>query len=93
MDLHIYIAGHCPVSVYAMELADDVQHAFPHVRVCVVDVEGPAQGTVQKPAGDLLFTPGYFLDGVPIHWGNPTREKLFHVLRQKTHESGQGEKP
>ena len=89
MDLHIYIAGHCPVSAYALELATDVRKAFPHIGVRVMDVDEPATELLD----DVLFTPGYFLDGRSIHWGNPTRETLFDVLRQIDQEPEKGGMP
>jgi hypothetical protein len=87
--LRIYIAGHCPVSVYSLELAADVRRAFPHIEVSVVDIE---QSDGDAP-DDVLFTPGYFLNGRPVHWGNPTRERLYQVLREMKQESTKGETP
>lgn len=89
MDLHIYVAGHCPVSAYSLELAADVRGAFPHVNVAVVDVE---QIEAALP-DDVLFTPSYFLNGQPIHWGNPTRESLFGMLRRESGASIEKEEP
>jgi len=88
MHLPIYIAGHCPVSAYALELAAEVRHAFPHIHVSISDVDEPAAAVSEE----VLLTPGYFLNGNPIHWGNPTRETLFQVLRQRDQES-KGEMP
>ena len=83
--LHIYIAGHCPVSTYSIELAREVKLAFPQLSVNVIDLEQPGTRDLPLPE-DLAFTPGYFLDGRPIYWGNPRREELFRTLERAMNE-------
>ena len=89
MHLRVYIAGHCPVSAYSMELAAEARQAFPRMEVSIVDIE---QSEGEAP-DEVLFTPGYFLNGRPVHWGNPTRETLYQILRQMEHEFTTGEVP
>lgn len=77
--LRVYVASHCPLSAYSIELAREVRVAFPQLHVQVIDVEQTGR---EKPAlpDEVLFTPGYFLDGRPLCWGNPTREELFRLV-------------
>jgi len=78
--LLVYIAGHCPASRYSRELAMEMADAFPELDVTVIDVDAPA---AQPPKGaDVLFTPGYFLNGRLVAYGNPRREELERVVRQ-----------
>ena len=78
--LSIYIAKHCPVSHYSVALARDVADAFPEVDVRVIDVDDKAESGGGKLRDHVLFTPGYFLDGRLISWGNPRRNDLFALV-------------
>jgi hypothetical protein len=78
--LQVYIARHCPASVYALDLAQQAAVTFPQAEVSVIDVDDPAwRGAPEREA--ILFTPAFVLDGRPIFWGNPRREELFQRLR------------
>ena len=89
VDLRIYIAGHCPVSDYAIELAQEVTQAFPLMDVSVFDVE-QFKGGLQEAQDEVLLTPCYFLDGRPIYWGNPAREDLFQIIDRVTSDAMTG---
>jgi len=77
--LRVYVARHCPVSGYAVDLARQAAAAFPQVEVVIVDVDD-AHWDSEEERQTVLFTPGYFLDGRPIFWGNPPAEDLFGRL-------------
>jgi hypothetical protein len=87
--LCVYIAAHCPVSVHSIQLAREAAAAFPDVDVRVIDVD---QLELSAPTpDDVLFTPGYFLDGRPVCWGNPYRWELFQWLQEATQRAGHEE--
>lgn len=78
--LSVYIAGHCPASRYSRELAQAVADVFPELYVEVIDVDEPAE---LPPGGiDVLFTPGYFLNGRLVAYGNPRPQELERAVRQ-----------
>lgn len=78
--LSVYIAGHCPASRYSRDIAQAMAEAFPGLHVEVIDVDQPA---ALPPRGvDVLFTPGYFLNGRLVSYGNPRREELEQAVRQ-----------
>lgn len=78
--LSVYIASHCPTSRYSRELAKEMADAFPELEVEVIDVDAPA---ALPPGGaEVLFTPGYFLNGRLVAYGNPRREELERAVRQ-----------
>ncbi len=78
--LSVYIAGHCPTSRYSRELAQAIANIFPELYVEVIDMDEP---TALPPRGmDVLFTPGYFLNGRLVAYGNPRQQELERVVRQ-----------
>ena len=85
--LRVYIAAHCPISVYSVQLASEAAAAFPDIEVRVIDVDQPGWKGAGTP-DDVLFTPGYFLNGRPICWGNPYREELFRWLQEAAQSAG-----
>jgi len=88
--LRVYIAGHCPVSAYSIELAREVAATFPQLAVNVIEVDGPDLDR-HHICDEVLFTPGYFLNGRPIAWGNPARDDLFGLLSQIIADDGAGD--
>lgn len=78
--LSVYIAGHCPASRYSREMALAMAEAFPDLYVEVIDVDQPA--TLRSGGEDVLFTPGYFLNGRLFSYGNPRQEELERAVRQ-----------
>lgn len=92
VSLRVYVARHCPASTYSIELAGQAAALFPQADVCITDVDDAHWGDEQERQA-VLFTPGYFLDGRPIFWGNPPRDELFHRLRQAIAASAPGVEP
>jgi len=89
--LTIYIAKHCPVSRYSVTLAREVAQAFPEVDVRVIDIDEWSGAGHGSQRDGVLFTPGYFLDGRLISWGNPRRNELFALLARALDNDAAGE--
>ncbi len=98
--LRVYVASHCPASIYSLELAGQVAALFPQAEITITDVDDPQWGDEEERQA-VLFTPGYFLNGRPIYWGNPPRDELLFRLRQaarqerndESHPTGQARLP
>jgi len=88
--LRVYIARHCPASIYSIELVRRVARSFPQADVRIVDVDD-AQAVSEQERQAVLFTPGYFLNGRPIFWGNPPWEDLLRRLCQNDGAHAPGE--
>lgn len=88
--LRVYVARHCPASGYSVDLARQAAAMFPQVKVLVIDVDDLDWGSEGEREA-VLFTPGYFLDGRPIFWGNPPVEELFGRLSSAVGDSAPGD--
>jgi hypothetical protein len=72
----IYIAEHCPVCTYAIEVASMIRHEFPTVDVQLIRLDEP---NIVIP--DSVFaTPTYLLNGQRWSLGNPSPETVRKVL-------------
>lgn len=70
--LTIYVASHCEVCRYAVEIAADIRQRYPHVLLRVIDLE-----TSREPIPEAVFaTPTYLLDGRVWSLGNPSEAQI-----------------
>lgn len=69
--LEIYVAAHCAPSDYAHEVAADIQRDYPHVNVCIIDIE-----QLETLPESVFATPIYLLNGRVWSLGNPSAEKI-----------------
>lgn len=90
VNLSIFVARHCPISVFSRQLAREVEHLFPSVHVAVIDVEEIGHLEVEYPS-DVLLTPCYTLGGRLISLGNPDRDELFALLDEALLIEAEGE--
>jgi hypothetical protein len=89
--LRVYVARHCPASRFSVDLARQAAKTFPQVTVLVIDVDDAQWGSEEERQA-VLFTPGYFLNGRPIFWGNPPLEDLFGRLNKAVGASAPGDR-
>lgn len=74
--LAIYIAEHCEVCQYALEVADWIRKSYPHVDLQVVDIN-----QTTEPVPESVFaTPTYLLDGRVWSLGNPSNAKVHEAF-------------
>jgi hypothetical protein len=74
--LTIYVAGHCPNSCYAYEVAKVVRQNFPYVELRIVDLE-----ETNEAVPEVVFaTPTYLLNGRLWSLGNPSLQKVEEAL-------------
>ncbi len=72
----IYIAQHCPICIYAFEVAAMIRHEFPAVDVQLIRLDEP--NTVIPE--NVFATPTYVLNGQRWSLGNPSPETVREVL-------------
>ena len=70
--LAIYVSEHCPVCLYAREVADMIRAQYPSVVVDVIDVV-ESRGAVPEV---VFATPTYVLNGRVWSLGNPSQEMI-----------------
>ena len=76
VSLRIYVSEHCHNCKYSIELAAEVERAFPEVHTEVIYLDRPG---VERPSG-VFATPTYMLNGIVAWLGNPGRQELFEHL-------------
>lgn len=70
--LAIYIATHCEICQYALEVADEIRRAYPQVDVQVVDINQTTEAVPES----VFATPTYLLNGRVWSLGNPSITKV-----------------
>jgi hypothetical protein len=73
----IYIAEHCPICAYALEVAAMIRREFPAVEVQLIRFDEP---NLQLPES-VFATPTYLLNGQRWSLGNPSPETVREVLQ------------
>lgn len=70
--LAIYIAEHCEVCQYALEVAAWIRQSYPQIDLQIVDIH-----QTTEPVPESVFaTPTYLLDGRVWSLGNPSTAKV-----------------
>lgn len=76
MRVDIYVAEHCRVCQYSLEVARRIEADFPHVTLRVVDI-----ARTTEPLPEAVFaTPTYLLNGRLWSLGNPSPEDVEERL-------------
>lgn len=80
VSVEIYIAGHCHICDYTLEVAEVIRQEYPQVKLHIIDLMDPAK--VIPP--EVFATPTYLLNGSVWSLGNPSiedmRTRLSHAL-------------
>jgi len=79
MHLEIYVANHCENCQEALRLAE-LARDVPGTEVRVINLD-----TTSDPVpARVVAVPTYLLDGRVVSLGNPNRDDLLRMLRQRT---------
>lgn len=74
----IYIAEHCFVCEYSLEVAEFIREQFPHVEVRLIDIADP---TADIPEA-VFATPTFLFNGKLWSLGNPSNEDIVNKLAE-----------
>jgi hypothetical protein len=78
VSVEIYIAGHCHICDYTLEVAEVIRQEYPQVELQIIDLMDPAK--VIPP--EVFATPTYLLNGSVWSLGNPSIEDMRTRLSQ-----------
>ena len=78
--LAIYIAEHCEICEYALEVAAWIRQSYPRVDLQIVDIH-----QTTEPVPECVFaTPTYLLNGQVWSLGNPSADKINTTFGELT---------
>lgn len=74
----IYIAEHCFVCEYSLEVAEFIRERFPNVAVRLIDIADPNAIIPES----VFATPTFLLNGKLWSLGNPSNEDIINRLSE-----------